>query len=148
MHKEVIIFILNDSKQILLQKRSANKKSHPNKWAVCSGHVEDFDDSFEAAAVRELDEELKIKATIEELEKLGEKEFIADDGSTHITKYYCLINNEPEDSFILQEEELSEVKWYDINIVIEMMEKKDDSIVFTDRMLEVLKELKTANENR
>ena len=33
------IFIVNNKKQVLLQKRSATKKIKPNMWAMCSGHV-------------------------------------------------------------------------------------------------------------
>lgn len=142
MHREVVIFILNSKKQILLQKRSATKKSHPNKWALCSGHVEDFDSSFEVAAIRELKEELGFAALEEDLHLQGEKQVTMEDGSVHITKYYYLITDQEENTFVLQEEELSEIKWYDIDVVIEMMERQDDNIVFSDRMLEILKELR------
>lgn len=32
LHNEVAVFIINDNKQVLLQKRSANKRFNPNKW--------------------------------------------------------------------------------------------------------------------
>lgn len=35
-HFEVIVFVLNDKKQVLLQKRSSNKKYFPNKWTLLS----------------------------------------------------------------------------------------------------------------
>ena len=37
LHYEVIIIPVNDKKQILLQKRSKNKKFFPNKWTFSSG---------------------------------------------------------------------------------------------------------------
>ena len=39
-HRAVYAFIINDKKEILLQKRSSNKKQWPNKWDVTiGGHV-------------------------------------------------------------------------------------------------------------
>ena len=40
LHNEIAVFIINDRKQVLLQKRSPNKKFYPNKWALCAGHVD------------------------------------------------------------------------------------------------------------
>ena len=39
-HKAVAVFIINSKNQVLLQKRSANKKSHPNCWDISgAGHI-------------------------------------------------------------------------------------------------------------
>ena len=141
MHREVIIYILNNKNEVLLQKRSATKKHHPNKWALCSGHVEDFDEDFEMAAVRELNEELGLVVSKEDLELVFIKEILDDSNDKHITKYYVLHTDKNENEFVLQEEELSEVKWYKITKVIDMMENKDQDIVFSDSMLTALKDI-------
>ncbi|MBQ6497700.1 MAG: NUDIX domain-containing protein [Bacilli bacterium] len=141
MHREVIIYIINNKKEILLQKRSSTKKHHPNKWALCSGHVEDFDEDFEAAAVRELNEELGLIISKEELELVFIKELVDDSKDKHITKYYVLHTDKNENDFVLQKEELSEVKWYEITKVIDMMENKSQDIVFSDSMLTILKSI-------
>lgn len=141
IHKEVIVFVVNDNNQVLLQKRSANKKHFPNKWTVLSGHVEDFDESFETAAVRELKEEIGLNVNISELKYLSENEVIKEDGSTHITKYYSIISNKKEDEYIIQKEELSEVKWYSCNDFINMMESNDERVVFSPKILEVFKNM-------
>ena len=141
MHREVIIYIINNKKEILLQKRSSTKKHHPNKWALCSGHVEDFDEDFETAAVRELNEELGLIISKEELELVFVKEVVDDSKDKHITKYYVLHTDKNENDFVLQKEELSEVKWYEITKVIDMMENKSQDIVFSDSMLTILKSI-------
>lgn len=141
IHKEVIVFVLNDNNEVLLQKRSANKKHFPNKWTVLSGHVEDFDESFEAAAVRELKEEIGLNVNISELKYLAENEVIKEDNSKHITKYYSIISNKKEDEYIIQTEELSEVKWYLCNDFINMMENNDERLVFSPKILEVFKNM-------
>lgn len=141
MHKEVIVFVLNDNNEVLLQKRSANKKHFPNKWTVLSGHVEDFDDSFEMAAVRELKEEIGLNADITDLKYLTENEVMKDDNSKHITKYYSIISNKKENEYTIQAEELSEVKWYSCNDFVNMMENNDEMIVFSPKILEVFKSM-------
>ena len=69
LHWEVIIVVINEKKQILLQKRSANKKHFPNKWALCSGLVISGE-SCDEAAVRELKEELGVEFKISDLHLL------------------------------------------------------------------------------
>ena len=49
------------------------------------------------------------------------KEFTIRDSNSHITYFYYTKSNNSENDFIIQEEELSEVKWFDI-----------DKIVFSD----------------
>ena len=141
IHKEVIVFVVNDNNEVLLQKRSANKKHFPNKWTVLSGHVEDFDDTFEAAAVRELKEEIGLTVNISELKYLTENEVIKEDNSKHITKYYSIISNKQEDEYTIQTEELSEVKWYSCNDFVNMMENNDERVVFSPKILEVFKSM-------
>ena len=53
LHWEVAILIANSKKQILLQKRSANKRFSPNKWGLCAGHVDSGED-IDASALREV----------------------------------------------------------------------------------------------
>jgi len=39
-HREVAVWVINEKNEILLQKRSANKRHAPNKYAVCAGHID------------------------------------------------------------------------------------------------------------
>ena len=142
VHKEVVIYIINDKKQVLLQKRSANKKYYPNKWALCTGHVEEFDKSYKDAAIREISEEVGMKVTKKELYKLGQRRWVSNNNNTHSTYYYYVVINKKESDFIIQEEELSEVKWYNIDKVVSMAIRKDDNIIFTDMMLKCIEILK------
>ena len=39
-HRTAHVWIINDKNELLLQKRSANKKSHPNCWDISgAGHI-------------------------------------------------------------------------------------------------------------
>lgn len=141
LHNEVAVFIINDKKQVLLQKRSANKKFNPNKWALCAGHV-DAGESLESAALRELKEEVGIDIAINDLKPFVEREFTIRDSNSHITYFYYTKSNLNEKDFIIQKEELSEVKWFDIDEVIDMIKSKDDSTVFRKERLSLFEQLK------
>lgn len=140
-HKEVVMYIVNDKKQVLLQRRSATKKYYPNMWALCTGHVEAIDKTYKDAAIREIKEEVGIKVDKKDLYKISQRKWISDKNHSHITYYYYIIINKSEKEFVIQEEELSEVKWFDIEDIITMVKNKDN-IIFTDKMLECLMEVK------
>lgn len=141
LHNEVAVFVINDQKQVLLQKRSANKRFDPNKWALCAGHVDAYE-SLEDAALREIKEEIGIDIAKHELHKYGEKELALKESNSHITYFYYVKTNKKEDEFTIQVEELSEVKWFDIDKVVDMIVNKDNSIVFTEKRLNLFKGLK------
>ena len=126
LHNEVGIFIINDKKEILLQKRSANKRFNPNKWGLCAGHVDAYE-TLEEAALREIKEEVGLDVSIEELIPYGEKEVTIKDSNSHITYFYYVKCNKKEDEFIIQEEELSKVKWFNIDEIIMMIKERKTS---------------------
>ena len=141
LHNEVAAFVINDKGQVLLQKRSANKRFNPNKWALCAGHVDAYE-SLENAILREIKEEIGIDINPNELAPFGEREFTIRDSNSHITYFYYVKSNLNEEGFIIQKEELSEVKWFDIDQVIEMIKSKDESIVFRKERLKLFEQLK------
>ena len=141
LHNEVAAFVINDKEQVLLQKRSANKRFNPNKWALCAGHVDAYE-SLENAILREIKEEIGIDINPNELVPFGEREFTIRDSNSHITYFYYVKSNLNEEDFIIQKEELSEVKWFDIDQVIEMIKSKDESIVFREERLKLFEQLK------
>lgn len=69
-HRAVHIWILNSNGELLIQKRAEMKKSYPGLWDVSSaGHVS-AGESAEAGVLRELQEELGIKAKPSEFKYL------------------------------------------------------------------------------
>ncbi len=142
LHNEIAVFIINDKKQVLLQKRNSNKRYNPNKWALCAGHV-DAGESLENAALRELNEEVGINASINELKPFGNRELAISTSNSHFTYFYYIKSNLNENEYIIQEEELSEVKWFNLDKVIEMIKSKNPNIVFDENVIYLFEELKT-----
>ena len=136
LHNEIVVFIINDKSQILLEKRSSNKRFHPNKWALCAGLVISGE-SIEEGAIREIKEELGIEVRVDELKKVNTVK-----NENSFTTFFCLKNNLDEKDFIIQEDELSEVKWFDIEEVIERINNEDESIIIKKERISILEQLK------
>jgi isopentenyldiphosphate isomerase len=71
-HREVGIFVINEKGELLLQKR----KDNGLYGMSAAGHFS-FDEDYITGALRELDEELGVKAKKSELKLLGKRKLIA-----------------------------------------------------------------------
>lgn len=117
LHKTVHIFVINNKKDILMQRRSLEKKTNPNKWTTsASGHLSSGDESKEGA-VRELYEEIGVKAKADELEYLftiyeeGKLENLIE---REFVDVYLVKRDIELKDFKLQKEEVSDVRWVDL----------------------------------
>jgi 8-oxo-dGTP pyrophosphatase MutT (NUDIX family) len=66
-----IVACLNDKRQFLIIRRSSIDK-RAGQWTIPGGHIDDTDDSIEAGAIRELDEETNLKCNVSDLIYMGE----------------------------------------------------------------------------
>jgi isopentenyldiphosphate isomerase len=103
-HKAVHIWITNDKGQLLMQKRSPNKDSHPNEWDIsCAGHVVAGETSA-STAVKELSEELGLTASENDFEFLFQLK------NQSITNNGSFLNNEFDDVYIIKLDSLDIAK--------------------------------------
>jgi len=87
LHRAVHMFVFNKRKELFLQKRSRLKDIHPRVWdSSAAGHLNTGED-YEAAAVRELDEELGIKDA--EIQEVGRVAACENTGSEHVRLYFA-----------------------------------------------------------
>ncbi len=63
IHRVAHVIIINAENQMYLQQRSIRKTVQPGKWDTAVGGHVDFGESYEAAAYREMSEELGITGT-------------------------------------------------------------------------------------
>lgn len=121
-HKAVAVFIINSKKQVLLQKRSALKKAWPNMWDISAGgHVLSKEFGFQSI-IRELKEELGVDINQRDILFIGSAISSEENGNmknNHFNEYY-IVNKEIDTSKLkIQEEEVSDVKWFEMNEIIE-----------------------------
>lgn len=139
LHWEISVFLINDKKEVLLQKRAATKKMNPNMWGSCAGHV-DSGEGIEETALRELEEEIGIKFSIDDLHVLEEMQVTKKEINSHLTRVYYIYYN--GNDFKIQTEELSEVKWFNIDDIINMIKNNDETITFKMDRLYLFEKLK------
>lgn len=141
LHSEIACFIINSNNEILLQKRSMNKRFNPGKWGLCAGHV-DSGESLEEAAIREIKEEIGLDVSVNDLCTFTEREINIREKNSHISYFYYVNTDKKVEEFVIQEEELSEVKWFNVDYLIELILNGDTSTVFTKDRLRLLNDIK------
>lgn len=133
LHGSVRTYIfrkVHNNFEILLQKRSTDKDSYPGCFDVSSaGHV-DSGEEFIDAAVRELNEELGIKAKEEDFIFLFRQKLVAKDIfhnnifiSNEINNVYLLEKNVDISNVNYDINEVQSVKWMDTDEVLDNLER-------------------------
>ena len=116
-HLVVHIWVVSDTGEYLIQKRSADKKLMPGEWAATGGAAVAGEDSF-TAAQRELSEELGIfteRSTLKRLTRFKRRNSLLDVWATVVNRVNCGI--------VLQESEVAEAKWVDEATLVKMIEQ-------------------------
>lgn len=96
LHKTIHVWVLDNKKRLLIQKRALSKKTYPGMWDVsCAGHIS-AGETPKQAAVKELMEETGLTANMDELQYI-----------TTIEKFFSnetIKDHEIYDVFILKTE--------------------------------------------
>ena len=127
-HREVAVWVVNEKNELLLERRSPNKKQGANKLSIVAGHVDAKEEEV-LAAKRELSEEVGLDVSIDELKFIGI--YKNDKENNKCFSYTYLVKTDKKiDEFILQEEEVSEVKYITIEKLEERIRLLDEEISF------------------
>lgn len=104
-HRAVSIAVLGADGRLLVHRRADDKDVWPGMWDIAAGGVVTAGETYEAAAARELAEELGVHA--ETLEYLGEGRF-TDESVALIGRGYLTVHDGP---FTFSDGEIAEVRW-------------------------------------
>jgi isopentenyldiphosphate isomerase len=116
IHRHAHVYFLNPKGEILLQKRTKNKKAYPGLWdASASGHVSSGQSSVEGMQ-RETMEELGQYLPPSAFKYLfTDRENMILNNGTHIENafndIYLVYSDIPSEKFTLPLDEVEEVKW-------------------------------------
>ena len=145
-HRAVFCIIVNNKGEILLQRRSKEKKLWPNKWDVTvGGHVRKGEFGRQAL-IRECEEELglkvddkEVKFIISSISKYNKDGYI----NNHFDECYIIIKDIKIDELILQKDEVDKAKYFSqeellkrINNNYEGLTEKTVSWSFIKRIIE------------
>ena len=137
IYVRIVRAILRDENgRILSQYRSAFKKSYANCWTdSASGHVDDGE-SYDEAIAREMKEEIGFETNLTFIGKFATKDTIGDD---IICEFNAIYEGKIDNStkLDLQESEVSEIKWFEIDELKSLIEK--DPGMFTLGFREAIK---------
>lgn len=116
-HLVVHIWIVSSKGELLIQKRSKEKKLMPGEWAATGGSAFSGESSL-SAAKRELAEELGIKAEENELrfiKRIKRRNSLVD--------VWFTVCDTPAENLTLQKGEVALARWVDTKTFSEMVEK-------------------------
>ena len=127
----VIDVIINNKKEVLLQRRSPNKKMWPNMWDITAGgHVLSGEFGFQSI-IRECKEEIGIILDKRDITFIGcsiSTNIKGDIINNHFNEYYIAKKEIDLNSLKLQREEVSEVKWMDKEEIINRIKENYNGI--------------------
>jgi len=109
IHRAAYIIIINDKKELFLQKRALQKDVYPGYWDIAAGGVVLAGESYEEAACRELDEELGVTDVV--LSHRFIRYFEDRDNKVWGSIFTCTHNG----PFTLQKEEIDEGRFVTIS---------------------------------
>lgn len=120
-HRVTYGFLFNEYGDVLLQKRSTNKKSWPDLWDVSvSGHIS-AGEYGKNALKREIEEEIGLIVNINQLEYFASSkshQVVGKKINNHFNDCYIINVDIDIDDLTPLKEEISELKWFTKNQVI------------------------------
>ena len=131
-HRTAHVWIINDKKELLLQKRSNSKKTHPNCWDISgAGHIK-AKESVTTGAIRELKEELGVKAKDEDLQYVATIKSTKNPKNMEFQYVYLLKCNKKVEEYVFEDNEVSEVKYVHFEELEKMVKEKAKGLLIHD----------------
>ena len=143
-HRTAHIWIINNKNELLLQKRSAKKKSEPNCWDISgAGHINAGESVIEGA-LRELSEELGVITEEKNLEYIATIKSTKNPKNLEFQYVYLLRTEMKIEEYVFKDEEVSEVKYVYYKNLEKMVENRIPGLLMHDEEYKKLlqKELK------
>lgn len=146
-HRVVHVWVLREQsgrREVLLEQRSAQKDSFPLRFDTCAGHI-DAGEAPLPTAVRELEEELGVRAAPEDLRPIGrfliryEREFHGAVFRDHEISFSYLYDRPVDERTLrLQPEEVADAQWFDLEELRAAVEAGDERFCVSTAGLKLL----------
>ena len=128
-HRTAHVWIINDKNELLLQKRSATKKSHPNCWDISgAGHIK-AGESIIDGAIRELKEELGVVVTEKDFKYISTIKSTKNPKNMEFQYVYLLKCNKTIEQYTFEDDEVSEVKYVHFEELEKMVEEREEGLL-------------------
>ena len=136
LHREINVLVYNNKGEILFQKRAPNKDTFPNLFDASTGGHVDIGEDYLSAAIRELEEETRIKAKKSDLILLGEFKKKVYDKVTNKTNYatkeiYAYRFKGDKEELIIEQGEATNLKFLPIKTLFNPSKKEKEEFIPT-----------------
>ncbi len=141
-HRISHVWIINNQKQILCQKRSVKKDTNPGKWeAFFGGHV-GAGESYEENAVKEVHEETGLSFETNDLHFFTKGKSMT---AKHFQSAFYVIWNGSIENVHIEQDEVEKVEWKDITELEQILFLGQDinwvHVLYEKEIIEKLKDL-------
>ena len=147
-HRAVYAFIIDQNSNVLLQKRSKDKKLWPGKWDVTvGGHVRTGEFGRQAV-IRECKEELGIEITDDDIKYIvGTTSVYNKNGyiNNHYDECYLILKQIDTKSLKLQKEEVEDVKFFTCEDLINRINNNYDELTEKEVSWHIFKRILDSN---
>jgi isopentenyl-diphosphate Delta-isomerase len=129
IHRIVFVIVEDTDGRILLQKRGPNVATSPNKWDISVGGHVDAGETYEAAALRELREELGYDKPVElqPLTKFYQDNVLDKWRLKRFNMAFRAVVSSDE-KFNPEPEEVSELKWLDVPAIKDLISHNPEQV--------------------
>ena len=117
-HRIVHVLVFNDKNEMVLQLRSKNKNFTPGHWSTSAGGHVQSGETYEQAALRELEEELGIKTKLEFLSK----DLYNDKSRPGMEKFLGVFRTTYQGRFKINPEEVERVEFFSLDKIQKMID--------------------------
>lgn len=128
----VHVCVLNAEDKMLIQKRKDDKTIFPCLWDISAAGSAVSGETSEMAAHRETFEEIGLNYDFSDTRPLLTVNF--DEG---FSDWYVIVSNQDASEFVLQESEVSEIRWASLSEITDMIHNRT-FIPYHDGFIELL----------
>jgi isopentenyl-diphosphate delta-isomerase len=125
IYRMTAVWLTDEKGNILLQKRSMNKKDSPGKWCSAASGTVDQGETYESNAYKELEEEIGVR----DIALTESKKFFRDSNNSKKFLKLFLGQITSNYNFILQQEEVDEVRWLSREELLKAYKEKPEDFV-------------------
>lgn len=127
IYRVTCLWITNSKGQILLAKRAMTKSHDPGKWGPAVAGTVEEGESYDEVMVREAFEELGLR----DIPMQKTKKIFSVSNWKHFTQCYTTELDYSLDQFVVQEDEVDEIKWFDRDELIRLVREKSEMFIQT-----------------
>ena len=147
-HRAIYAFIIDKDHNVLLQKRSAHKKLWPNKWDVTIGGHVNAGEFGRQALIRECQEELGITINDDDIKYIVSTTSVYNKNdyiNNHYDECYLITKNIQLEALKLQQEEVSDAKYFPIEEIIKRIDNNYDELTEKNVSWSIFKKIVQSN---